>query len=308
MIKEQRFGIEIELTGITRMEAAKAVAKILDSREEYEGGCYKVYTIRDQEGRKWKIERDASILTQVKTRNGIENTYNDDYKVEFVSPICTWEDIETIQEIVRELRHRGAIANTSCGIHVHVDASIHTARSIRNITNIMTAKEDILFKALQVAPERANRWCKKVDDRFVEILNKRKPSSKDAIEKIWYNGRCERSQNHYDESRYHALNLHAIWQKGTIEFRCFNSTTHAGKVKTYIQLALAISAQALTQKHSSAKKTASTNEKYTFRTWLLHLGMIGDEFDTARKFLLENLDGCIAWRQGRPETVAIATA
>ena len=38
------------------------------------------------------------------------------------------------------------------------------------------------------------------------------------------------------------------------------------------------------------------NEKYTFRTWLLRLGLIGDEFKTARGHLLENLDGCIAWR------------
>lgn len=36
--------------------------------------------------------------------------------------------------------------------------------------------------------------------------------------------------------------------------------------------------------------------KYTFRTWLLRLGMIGDEFKTARKFLLENLEGGIAWK------------
>ena len=43
-------------------------------------------------------------------------------------------------------------------------------------------------------------------------------------------------------------------------------------------------------------KTTSTNEKYTFRTWLLRLGMIGDEFKTARKFLLENLEGGIAWK------------
>ena len=70
-----------------------------------------------------------------------------------------------------------------------------------------------------------------------------------------------------------------MFQKGTIEFRLFNSTTHAGKIKTYIQLCLAISAQ-----------------KYTFRTWLLRLGMIGDEFKTARKFLLENLEGGIAWK------------
>lgn len=40
----------------------------------------------------------------------------------------------------------------------------------------------------------------------------------------------------------------------------------------------------------------SSNEKYTFRTWLLRLGMIGDEFKTARKFLLENLEDSIAWK------------
>ncbi|HQK35719.1 MAG TPA: amidoligase family protein, partial [Spirochaetales bacterium] len=91
-------------------------------------------------------------------------------------------------------------------------------------------------------------------------------------------------------------NLHSVFQKGTIEFRLFNSTTHAGKIKAYIQLCLAISAQALNQRCASRQKTRSTNEKYTFRTWLLRLGLIGDEFKTARLHLLEHLDGCIAWK------------
>ncbi len=34
------------------------------------------------------------------------------------------------------------------------------------------------------------------------------------------------------------------------------------------------------------------------------MGMIGDEFDTARKFLLENLSGDVAFRNGRPNRVA----
>lgn len=38
------------------------------------------------------------------------------------------------------------------------------------------------------------------------------------------------------------------------------------------------------------------NDKYSFRVWLLRLGMIGDEFKTARYHLLRHLDGCIAWR------------
>lgn len=40
----------------------------------------------------------------------------------------------------------------------------------------------------------------------------------------------------------------------------------------------------------------SDNEKYTFRVWLLRLGMIGDEFKTARKHLLDHLEGNIAWK------------
>lgn len=97
-------------------------------------------------------------------------------------------------------------------------------------------------------------------------------------------------------ARYHALNLHSVFSKGTIEFRLFNSTLHAGEIKAYIQLCLAVSHQALVQKGASRTKTHSPNEKYTFRTWLLRLGLIGDEFKTARRHLLKHLDGNIAWR------------
>ncbi len=63
-----------------------------------------------------------------------------------------------------------------------------------------------------------------------------------------------------------------------------------------MSLLTAISHQALEQTRASHTKTESTNEKYTFRTWLLRLGMIGDEFKTARHHLLKNLDGSIAWK------------
>ena len=296
-MKTQKFGIEIELTGITRKDAAKVIAKFYGTREIYEGGVYKFYSVPTNDGRCFKVMRDASIQPEMKDGS----TATDDYKTEIVSPISTYSDIEDIQEIVRQLRHKGAIANSSCGIHVHINAAPHNARSIRNIVNIMTSKEDILFKAIGVSQSRAERWCKKNEMTFVNKLNKAKPQSTDTIGHLWYNGNMGRRYDHYDSSRYHALNLHAVWQKGTIEFRCFNGTTHAGKIKTYIQLCLAISHQALTQKASSPRKTATTNEKYTFRTWLLRLGLIGEEFKTARNFLLENLDGDIAFRNGRPE-------
>ena len=123
----------------------------------------------------------------------------------------------------------------------------------------------------------------------------KRPKSMSEFETLWYNGASGRN-THYHSSRYHALNLHSVFSKGTIEFRMFNSTLHAGEVKSYIQLCLAISHQALIQQRAMRTKTHSSNEKYTFRTWLLRLGMIGDEFKTARLHLLKNLDGNIAWK------------
>lgn len=293
-MKEQRFGIEIEMTGITRQAAADIAATYFGTAAHFDGTYYNTYSALDSQDRIWKFMSDASITPQKKSgRQTIAAT--DDYKTEMVSPICRWEDIEKIQELVRKLREAGAIANDSCGIHVHVDASPFNANSLRNITNIMASKEDLIYKALQVTVERQHRWCKPVDTRFLEELNRRKPKTLEQVSRIWYDGES-RSYQHYDDSRYHCLNLHSVFQKGTVEFRLFNSTTHAGKIKAYIQLCLAISTQALNQRCASRQKTCSTNEKYTFRTWLLRLGLIGDEFKTARLHLLEHLDGCIAWK------------
>lgn len=290
-MREQKFGIEIEMTGLSRKKAAEVMAKYLGGEAQYDGGYYEEYSVRDSQGRRWKVMYDASIVAA--TKDG--SSAGDEYKVEFVSPICEYADIPTIQGLVRQLRHAGAIPGENTGIHVHVNAAPHNARTLRNITNIMYSKEDLIYKALQVNVEREHRYCKKVEEDFLQELNRKKPKTLEEVSKIWYKG-ADGRHRHYHSSRYHCLNLHSVFQKGTIEFRLFNSTTHAGKIKAYIQLCLAISAQALNQTCASRIKTTSTNEKYTFRTWLLRLGMIGDEFKTARKFLLENLEGGIAWK------------
>ena len=292
-MKNQRFGIEIEMTGLTRKRASEIVAMHFESVSVYEGGAYRSYSVKDTEGRKWKVVYDSSITSQV----GSRRISDIDYKVELVSPICRYDDIEDIQQIVRKLRKEGhAKVNNSCGIHIHVDASPHDARSLRNITKIMYSKEDLIYKALQVQVARERRYCQKVEESFIQQLNKSKPKDLNKLKSLWYNGDIYRSHSHYDNSRYHALNLHSVFQKGTIEFRLFNGTLHAGKIKSYIQFCLAVSHQALTQSKANRRKTHSTNEKYTFRTWLLRLGLIGDEFKTARHHLLKNLDGCIAWK------------
>lgn len=293
-LKEQRFGIEIEMTGITRAQAAEVTAAYFGTESSYIGSYYDTYAALDGQGRQWKFMSDGSITAERKAGDQRVSA-SSEYRTEMVSPICSYEDIVPIQEIIRELKKHGAITNKTCGIHVHVDASPFDARTLRNITNIMASKEDLIYKALKVSVARENQYCHKVEERFLEELNQKKPKTLDGVERIWYGGDSRRYE-HYDDSRYHCLNLHSVFQKGTVEFRLFNGTLHAGKIKAYIQFSLAISAQALNQACASRRKTQTTNEKYTFRTWLLRLGLIGDEFATARQHLLAELPGCIAWR------------
>ena len=295
MIQDYNFGIEIEMTGLTRKKAARVIAEHFGTVPEHVGGNYDKYIARDPLGRVWQVVSDSSIESCRKINGSLQYVDDRSYQVEMVSPICSYSDIETIQEIVRKLRGKGALANDSTGIHVHVDAMHFDANSLRNLTNIMRSKEDILYKALQVDIERENTYCKKVDEGFLQRLNEYKPKTREELKQLWYNG-DDGSGYHYHHSRYKGLNLHAVFQKGTVEFRLFNGTTHAGKIKTYIQLSLAICNQALTQKRARFTRTQSANEKYTFRTWLLRLGLIGEEFKTARRHLLANLDGNIAWK------------
>ena len=96
-MKTQRFGIEIEMTGLTRSAAAKIIAGHFGTSAVHISGGYDTYTVRDNDDRQWKLVSDASIRCE--SRNG-ENA-SKLYSVEFVSPICHYEDIETIQELVR---------------------------------------------------------------------------------------------------------------------------------------------------------------------------------------------------------------
>ena len=104
------------------------------------------------------------------------------------------------------------------------------------------------------------------------------------------------------------LNLYATFTKGTVEFRLFQfdapsngkqNGLHAGQLKRYIQLCLALSQMAKEVKSASAKPQQSENPKYAMITWLLRLGFIGDEFKTARDVFTNRLSGDGAFRNGR---------
>lgn len=287
-IKDQAFGLELEFGGITRKKAAWAIKKALDTdaQPRWVGGVYDKFQVAGPDGRDWTIMSDASVNAQ------------GGQACEFVTPKCTYEDIETVQACIRALRKAGAKINQSCGLHIHIDGANHTAQSLKNLAFTFRAKQDLIFKA--VAPNRiGNRYCQPLTDDLVGNVKKIKKLDSEKLKDAWYGTYSDRirdSDAHYHGSRYHALNLHSLWYRGTVEFRLFNSTLHAGEVRAYINLCLAMSAAAINAKRASAEPLDNGNDKYAFRCWLLRLGFIGDEYKNVRKHLLKNLEGNAAWR------------
>ena len=296
MLKNQLFGVEVEMTGITREKAARLVAEVLGTTPSHpESNCYHTRTIADQAARKWKIMRDSSITP---IRNDDTSEPLDEYRVEFVTPPLNYSDIELLQNIIRKLRENGAKAHSSCGIHIHVDGANHTAVSLRRLVNFMTARQDLIYEALQIG-DRESSWCHKLNKTLLDAMKKDKNLTKEKAEEVWYSrandGYCGGiDHQHYNSTRYHGVNLHSFFTKGTVEFRLFNSTLHAGKIKAYIQFCLAVSAWAITSQEKIVFRSMdgySPEQKVTImRNILTHrLGLYGDEFKTCRLHLMTPL-------------------
>lgn len=293
------FGVEVELTGISRSKVSTVIANYFNTQSIYEGGSYDAFSVEDNNSRKWQVVRDGSVKTEKKV-NGTIISAGPENSIEIVTPILKYEDIESLQEIMRQLRKVGCFPNYTTGIHIHVGLNYEIeAKKISNLLKLFYSKQDLIYKAINVGDYR-RRYCEKLSEEFTNKLNNEKKLTMDRIRDIWYEG-YERG-GRYNRSRYKGINPHPILsgRMPTVEYRMFQFSRgiHAGELKSFIQFTLAFTAYALNAKSISMKKTVPStgNSKYTFRVFLLKLGFIGNEFATARQILLKNLVGNIAWR------------
>lgn len=120
----------------------------------------------------------------------------------------------------------------------------------------------------------------------------------EEIEKIYYSSVNDGytggiSHEHYCPARYRGINLHSFFTGKGIEFRLFNGTTHAGKIKSYVQFCLAmytwsINCESDPRKLFFKKIDHLTGEQKAklMRNMMKHrLAMTGPEFKTARDLL-----------------------
>ncbi len=79
-------------------------------------------------------------------------------------------------------------------------------------------------------------------------------------------------------------------------FTGFPATDDEDEIQAFIQLATMMNRQVIEQNRIHIKKADATNEKYTFRSWLIQIGMKGNEFKETRSILLKRLSGHTAFR------------
>lgn len=277
-MKTLKFGVEIELNG-SKAAMVRAIHSVVGGEAETWAG----YRVVDPRGRVWNVVADGSLT------GSIENG-------EVVTPILAYEDLDELLRVVAALRAAGCRPDQQCAVHIHVGVEHLPVKALTNLVKLVYKQERLIEHALGIQERRLGRYCRPIREDFLRRLEERRPRTREALREAWYEG--TRSAH---DSRYSGVNLHALFTKGTTEFRYFEGTNDAEKIKAYVQLCLSLVATARDAKGAVSARRAfdPTTAKYDFRTFLLRLGFVGPEFKTARKHLLARLGGSAAWKGAR---------
>jgi hypothetical protein len=146
--------------------------------------------------------------------------------------------------------------------------------------------------------QRRQNFCRTLEAQLIARFRTARLSTLADVAAAWYGDNARHA--HYDDSRYHWINVHALFDKSTIEFRLFNGTLHAGLVKANILFALGMASTAILMRSISFK--GQTNRSRTlpdgrravsshdFRMFLVHvLCLVGQEFAAYRKHLAKTI-------------------
>lgn len=152
----------------------------------------------------------------------------------------------------------------------------HSGRTLRNIVNMIYSRQPLIKKSFGLEENI-------VEEYFVTKINEADIKSIDSF---------ERALNEIEDGGHPGIEFD--FKNKTITFKHTEN-------EAAIELFALINKNAKVQKYASTKVKPTDNEKYTFRTWLLRLGMIGDEYKETRKELLQNLSGNSAFRKPEKE-------
>lgn len=158
----------------------------------------------------------------------------------------------------------------------------HTVLSLRNLVNMLASKQALISAAFGLGQPLLERaLAEELDWIMIENV--------DAFVAVWRNLVRGRAPGLALDLATHTLILQLPKENPTLE-----------EMTAFRDLAIGIDASAKKLKHSSLKPAQEENPKFAFRTWLIRLGLNGDDFKTTRKVLLANLAGDSSFRSPKP--------
>ena len=153
----------------------------------------------------------------------------------------------------------------------------YDGRSLRNLLHMIYSKQPLIKKALDLDTDLVSR-------EVISALDQHPMTTLEHFQKALEDHNCP--------------GIDMDFKNETITFKLGQGGDDPEKVEAATRLLALVNLNARRSKQNiSAKVKATDNEKYTFRTWLLRLGMIGDDYKLARRVLLQNLSGNSAFRK-----------
>lgn len=249
----RKFGIELEVSGISKEQAAEALTSIGIS------AAAENYNHRTRNY--WKVTTDSSITSE----NGLS--------CELVSPILNYreETFAEISRIVAALKSMGAVVNNSCGMHVHVDCrGIYDPDFYRLLLSFYSKYEKEIDSFVHESRrENQNNYCR----TNVNLYN--------DWETIW--------SNHIDQSpetnladafsnveRYYKLNFASFLRHGTVEFRQFHGTLNPKEIRAWVDFCInlvnqtyAACTEASSKQRLKKPKTSLIQQKMNFANYVV---------------------------------------
>jgi len=185
------------------------------------------------------------------------------------------EDGMVDKEVLRELTERGLIDGSwdeeTDMLSVSLPLNDHNGRTLTNLIKILACRQEIINHAIGFDGFE-------ISEELIRVLAEEKPETTDEFIDIL-------NRDDVGEIRGFAIEDDKLHLQG------FPLSDNPDKVKAYVNLASMMNEMAIKQKRVNIEKPDLTNEKYAFRIWLLRLGMVGEEYKTDRKILLEKLSG-----------------
>ena len=196
--------------------------------------------------------------------------------------IITVEDSEASAEVLAFLEARDLIkqdtetSEDATATIISLPLEGHTGRSLKNLVFMLHSKSVLLGKAVG--------WpgLYRVSEKMISALEQKTPGDTEEFLKMLEGA---------GEDAIKGLSF----EEGKIGF-FFPYTTDPDRLHAYMQLTTLMAKTAKEQNRVQPDKSKVTNEKYTFRVWLMRLGMLGDEYKLPRRILMQNLKGNAAFR------------